>query len=142
MCIRDSLGAAARDLDEEIMRGARDLDPEVRVADASGHRTIADLSVPGADPDDGGFEPVSYTHLDVYKRQAVALAADLTAQAASTTPTPSPEVAKIRLPDIVMIPGGTFAMGGTEISEPVSYTHLDVYKRQALRWPRSACPIS
>ncbi|GLH78825.1 hypothetical protein SSBR45G_37340 [Bradyrhizobium sp. SSBR45G] len=46
----------------------------------------------------------------------VTLAADSTAPAAST-PAPSPEAAKVRLPDIVMIPGGSFAMGGTESSE-------------------------
>ena len=47
--------------------------------------------------------PVSYTHLDVYKRQV--LAADERALAVIDA----------------------FALG----LEPVSYTHLDVYKRQA-----------
>ncbi|WP_139020712.1 formylglycine-generating enzyme family protein [Bradyrhizobium sp. ORS 285] len=38
------------------------------------------------------------------------------APAQASPPAPDPE-AKIRLPDVVMIPGGSFAMGGTESSE-------------------------
>ena len=48
-------------------------------------------------------EPVSYTHLDVYKRQILERAA------AACHPTP----------------------GQAAQATPVSYTHLDVYKRQA-----------
>ena len=54
--------------------------------------------------------PVSYTHLDVYKRQAPALGGR------PAEPLAGAEGA---------------AFGGTE-RRAVSYTHLDVYKRQAM----------
>ena len=61
--------------------------------------------------------PVSYTHLDVYKRQVVGLAAALALQ------------------------GEPEAVSGALALAPVSYTHLDVYKRQVLRSLRCAAWI-
>ena len=55
-------------------------------------------------------EPVSYTHLDVYKRQVRHSAA-------------APDSS--RLMNLLMVTA-------TDCRNPVSYTHLDVYKRQAL----------
>ncbi|CCE00370.1 conserved hypothetical protein [Bradyrhizobium sp. STM 3809] len=48
--------------------------------------------------------------------ESVTRAADAT-PAAAPTASQSPDTSKIRLPDIVMIPGGTFTMGGTESAE-------------------------
>ena len=56
----------------------------------------------------GAIIPVSYTHLDVYKRQALA------------------ETGKKII--IYNVPGRTGQ--NLEASTTVSYTHLDVYKRQ------------
>ena len=55
----------------------------------------------------GSIGPVSYTHLDVYKRQALA-----------------------QLDQIQRELGE--AISGQDGAYPVSYTHLDVYKRQLL----------
>ena len=87
-------------------------------------------------------EPVSYTHLDVYKRQAVYVPADdLTDPAPATTfahldattvlsraisekgiyPAVDPLESTSRILDPKVVG-----------EEPVSYTHLDVYKRQEL----------
>ena len=52
--------------------------------------------------------PVSYTHLDVYKRQAI-------------------QIAKIRA--VVLYIMQSFTQG-VDYIKSVSYTHLDVYKRQ------------
>ena len=51
--------------------------------------------------------PVSYTHLDVYKRQGQGVAAEITGGEAKFAVAPP-----------------------TRWVKPVSYTHLDVYKRQ------------
>ena len=59
--------------------------------------------------DGNGHEPVSYTHLDVYKRQAVCSAAKAMKSALSIV---------------------QFQTGGAVPCVAVSYTHLDVYKRQ------------
>ena len=62
-----------------------------------------------------GIDPVSYTHLDVYKRQLPIKAAkaslDTTYAVGETSTENDP--------------------AGEAVPEPVSYTHLDVYKRQA-----------
>ena len=60
-----------------------------------------------------GGGTVSYTHLDVYKRQA-----SLWARACATLKVPSAKFFHSETPS------GPF---------PVSYTHLDVYKRQYVR---------
>ena len=54
-----------------------------------------------------GLEPVSYTHLDVYKRQDGAQMG-------------------------IMSPRDALKMAIDKDLDPVSYTHLDVYKRQCL----------
>ena len=67
--------------------------------------------------------PVSYTHLDVYKRQ------DTQSQTVVVNPDDTQELWFYNTP-----------VGGVELikvssadkTEPVSYTHLDVYKRQHL----------
>ena len=73
------------------------------------------------------YDPVSYTHLDVYKRQRPYLSLN---GPITNCPTASPTILKVRLSctsDAVVskYPAST----GT-----VSYTHLDVYKRQV--WKR------
>ena len=72
-----------------------------------------------------GPDPVSYTHLDVYKRQALTHAACLQGHTALFT----------SAVDIVNTLAAAQATGGVK-RETVSYTHLDVYKRQAsgLAW--------
>ena len=86
------------------------------------------------------FTPVSYTHLDVYKRQVrdypdwikdtVRLKRPVTAEsfavpAQGCADAPQAPVRVIRLIDGQIINEEDRAM-------PVSYTHLDVYKRQSL----------
>ena len=61
-----------------------------------------------------GSDPVSYTHLDVYKRQAQDSGLGVAQSAARNT-------------------------GQLLLKAPVSYTHLDVYKRQRLG--RAAAPV-
>ena len=56
--------------------------------------------------------PVSYTHLDVYKRQHIPTLQDFRAELLQQD---EPEAKELAL-----------------AIEPVSYTHLDVYKRQLL----------
>ena len=51
-------------------------------------------------------EPVSYTHLDVYKRQVFGCG------------------------DVAVVVQAVDAGEGGVLTAPVSYTHLDVYKRQ------------
>ena len=97
--------------------------------------------------------PVSYTHLDVYKRQA--LEPSITAAASSGYPSEFPyilqkermhcacnilnhfagrlemwEVYSLFAPKPLMIHQGSY--------DPVSYTHLDVYKRQITRLEEAA----
>ena len=71
-------------------------------------------------------KPVSYTHLDVYKRQLPSLLLPyfLMDKIAEWTAYDIIETKKIRLERMLWI-------------IPVSYTHLDVYKRQI---HHSACP--
>ena len=98
-----------------------------------------------------GLAPVSYTHLDVYKRQVVydAVAAakardtDIllvdTAGRLHNKKNLMDELAKMRriitrdypeanVEALIVLDGTT----GQNALEPVSYTHLDVYKRQRL----------
>ena len=93
--------------------------------------------------------PVSYTHLDVYKRQALAGTACNSGDAGFYPP--EREQAKyyivqynrghygnseeeLRQADAIEIRFGQASMGGigesVESTDTVSYTHLDVYKRQ------------
>ena len=112
----------------------------------------------------GGERPVSYTHLDVYKRQAVDTfawgSANLRVEAGASfertdlfgnnwvvaaTPwsaahadkgSPGAAFAGIILPTAtptpVVFPTPTPTPGPALRIRPVSYTHLDVYKRQAM----------
>ena len=71
--------------------------------------------------------PVSYTHLDVYKRQGHAVIAlrngtTLTASDLETLP----KISAIDIYEFKYI----FKPKDMQLAEPVSYTHLDVYKRQ------------
>ena len=67
--------------------------------------------------DDLTSSPVSYTHLDVYKRQVVNLVySDVVAIRAFISPCSG------------LIPSAATAVNASIIA--VSYTHLDVYKRQ------------
>ena len=71
--------------------------------------------------------PVSYTHLDVYKRQVETMCK--VAQGVNHGAAPIPEEAKwVQAKEIKDISGLTHGVGWCA---PVSYTHLDVYKRQA-----------
>ena len=99
--------------------------------------------------------PVSYTHLDVYKRQ---LYVRVTAEAKTTASADfSPSIISENTVEIITLPvagqvtaarDGKLLKGNYEYYdfqnkeeknskyewlEPVSYTHLDVYKRQLLR---------
>ena len=69
-----------------------------------------------------GPGPVSYTHLDVYKRQHVHLARDIAGGAADGLDERAGRAEE------------AFLVGVEDADErdlrPVSYTHLDVYKRQ------------
>ena len=68
--------------------------------------------------------PVSYTHLDVYKRQAM------------DSQTVFLEVRPSNRPALRLYAGAGFCEVGLRRGYyPVSYTHLDVYKRQAISNP-------
>ena len=84
---------------------------------------------------------VSYTHLDVYKRQAKYTAVsvrecalDVAAMAETSTKVFVYE-AMGRHAGWLAAAAGLAGTGKDDAPHPVSYTHLDVYKRQA---PRSA----
>ena len=64
MCIRDSLRSAVIDRFDLLAAFTRDLDKQ-----GGHHRRIADEGAGGRNAD--AVHAVSYTHLDVYKRQAV-----------------------------------------------------------------------
>ena len=63
------------------------------------------------------FAPVSYTHLDVYKRQTRMGAGNARFLCADAAEAAQQLLAEGLRPDVVVL-------------DPVSYTHLDVYKRQ------------
>ena len=67
-------------------------------------------------------QPVSYTHLDVYKRQK-----EEGVSVVLVNSNPATIMTDKRIADHVYIEPLT-----AEVLEPVSYTHLDVYKRQCL----------
>ena len=76
-----------------------------------------------------GRKPVSYTHLDVYKRQADALSEYKVAKVNSLT---------VRVGVLANVMPAAFEFAFEALTDdtifsgarPVSYTHLDVYKRQ------------
>ena len=57
MCIRDRPGEGDADLPEDEQPSGEEPDPD------------EDEEIPENEPEDEPFEAVSYTHLDVYKRQ-------------------------------------------------------------------------
>ena len=75
------------------------------------------------------FQTVSYTHLDVYKRQGYHFAAHTPPISAVATIIPQTSSPRVTTPAPT-----AFYRGGIK-RMPVSYTHLDVYKRQAIRFP-------
>ena len=87
--------------------------------------------------------PVSYTHLDVYKRQSSAIEAVLEAGDIPLLIDPKGKSIELLKPDVVVEAiiakknlGTTINMAplvigvGPGFTAAVSYTHLDVYKRQ------------
>ena len=87
--------------------------------------TLRALGHPGLfvtlyDPD-----TVSYTHLDVYKRQLYIYEAVKDMQVANVELTGSWEKTLLQIEQHTL---------ETRSFMPVSYTHLDVYKRQGLSW--------
>ena len=68
------------------------------------------------------LSPVSYTHLDVYKRQVIGEAA---------TGFEAVEQAEKLTPDVIVMDLSMPRLDGVQAA--VSYTHLDVYKRQRPR---------
>ncbi|WP_459448123.1 hypothetical protein [Erwinia amylovora] len=83
--------------------------------------------------------PVSYTHLDVYKRQLFACGGAFTPAEGFAA---SPRWAPVSYTHLDVYKRQLFACGGAFTPAegfaasprwaPVSYTHLDVYKRQAI----------
>ena len=71
-------------------------------------------------------ESVSYTHLDVYKRQLLPRAG------VSLVPTTEPISGDVLTAAGTAVSGGLPAVG-SPAGAAVSYTHLDVYKRQ-IQW--------
>ena len=78
--------------------------------------------------------PVSYTHLDVYKRQVHTAGKSKQDLAAAHL---FSDGGNGRLAEIVHRP---VAVGVTDRIETVSYTHLDVYKRQRPTTSKVAVP--
>ena len=81
----------------------------------------------------GGGTPVSYTHLDVYKRQMQKSGRWDIAYICDTDPA-SRELARNLSPSsrIISDEQEIFDDQSVEAVGPVSYTHLDVYKRQIM----------
>ena len=69
---------------------------------------------------EGNHGPVSYTHLDVYKRQ-LHVGSEI-----------FPLVKTGGLADVLAALPPALIKRGLDVRVPVSYTHLDVYKRQNL----------
>ena len=87
-----------------------------------------DQDMPGVDlviPDFTYLEPVSYTHLDVYKRQHSRRCSSSFAKSHARL-----TCSVVNALTTVRCRYQFFA--SCEDSNPVSYTHLDVYKRQSL----------
>ena len=64
------------------------------------------------------MEAVSYTHLDVYKRQVM------------TQPGETDGYGAFEHVQALIQQAGTQFLDYVIVNDPVSYTHLDVYKRQ------------
>ena len=87
------------------------------------------------------FDAVSYTHLDVYKRQDPGRENMFDVIRQFYVLVDSHFKEKKHYNDELEIPvdkiSDTLKVSGRHISVAVSYTHLDVYKRQALKWGTS-----
>ena len=77
------------------------------------------------------IEAVSYTHLDVYKRQV--LNRSIAEKGIYPAVDPLDSTSRILEPRVVGQDHYDTARRVQEILQPVSYTHLDVYKRQLLK---------
>ena len=125
------------------------LDFVVRVAD---YYSVSCDYLLGRSADRSGLTPVSYTHLDVYKRQAPACARALFAILLIRENTSMKHIRKKIAAAVlcaalclalagcapvgeaypVSFGGVNITVGETTVEAPVSYTHLDVYKRQGV----------
>ena len=70
------------------------------------------------------MSPVSYTHLDVYKRQGF-----VSRYPVSLIPETSPRSKGVKAMNLVLDEIVSACISHGDASQPVSYTHLDVYKR-------------
>ena len=84
--------------------------------------TESNRNVTSVLPPERSVKSVSYTHLDVYKRQALNIDIPIPSLLETTTSIDSPN-------DDDHVP---IAFPAVAASHAVSYTHLDVYKRQVL----------
>ena len=80
--------------------------------------------------DDSEIAPVSYTHLDVYKRQVYTVGAK-TKKVFLTTALGA--IVNLGTNLILVQPFGMQGIAMGTCLGSVSYTHLDVYKRQTIR---------
>ena len=77
--------------------------------------------------------PVSYTHLDVYKRQKLPIDnLILSTKTHNTIMALDPYVLHLNSNSNILILQNGMGMA-QRLTEPVSYTHLDVYKRQVYK---------
>ena len=118
-----------------ITKGTADSEPSVLFA-----RSICGLE---NTPDPQPINPVSYTHLDVYKRQTGAkiINRNLDAHAMQGVDHRNGGAWVVHggaLGEFNFQPLGRSTAVGQQGLDPVSYTHLDVYKRQVLAFKRTA----
>ena len=79
-------------------------------------------------------EPVAYTHLDVYKRQRMRFALELAEDRFGDVVVAAPVGGAFGVRELVHVVATGLLRQCLGLGvDPVSYTHLDVYKRQALR---------
>ena len=152
MCIRDST-AAIRHIMEKgnfsqrnaLVKASKSMSSLQRNAVVSGVMSRGDSAVYGAKIGDAITRgAVSYTHLDVYKRQGAILVniSYYICQAAI-------DLSNVLGYSILNLfttitgqvgPGVSLDWNGTIAAVPVSYTHLDVYKRQVVNRFRMLYP--
>ena len=83
------------------------------------------MNVDDMDSTFGTVGPVSYTHLDVYKRQGMGYAGRSAGQERKAT-----HELEVNFGQNPSITQQTLEANGFTANNAVSYTHLDVYKRQ------------
>ena len=137
----------------EFSRFARFADPAVResIPDPNAPETfkncVLDWSAIERMPQRTTLEPVSYTHLDVYKRQhheAIPFKLPVICKDCQWSSILDTSFAGGLKVDGTFKGGAIYSLAGRSLAllkqEAVSYTHLDVYKRQAIcRRPARAC---